>query len=411
MGAVSVVRQQVARLRRCGSRVLAVAAVTVAFGLASCTSDASSDDAGAASGAGGQGVTDETIRIGTVAGTGAVDHSFVPNSIRAYLAGANDDGGFAGRQVELVHCDDGAGQDPARTVACVRKLVEEDEVFALVGPMFVLSYPAVQDYLEQSGVPVIAPDGVHPDEHGAANTYNVNTDPADWGKAMARFLVDEKSYERISVLYLRGLAFADVWFDELKSAVEERGSELVYTDDATGVADCESLVLGARNADADVLVLFVGEAQYVDCIGSMRGQSWEVPVVAGESIMGTQVTSNIDHEFMAKLPVWANTPYDIRLNRPAMKEYTTALKEQDPDAIVSPYGVGAWIGINLLHQSVEAIADEGVTWENLYEQLDQVEDFETGFIAPFGYTESHSPNTDRQFYRWASNAWQYKGSY
>lgn len=383
-------------------------AVLAMLVVVSCTSDPSAGSGGSAD---GQGVTDDTIKIGTVAGTGAIDHGFVPNSIRAYLSTANEDGGFAGRQVELVHCDDDAGQDPARTVACVRKLVEDDEVFALVGPMFVLSYPAVQDYLEQSGVPVIAPDGVHPDEHGAANTYNVNTDPADWGRAMARFLVDEKSYERISVLYLRGQAFADVWFAELKKAVEERDAELVYTDDATGVTDCESLVLGARNADTDALVLFVGEAQYVDCIASMRGQGWRVPVIAGESIMGTQVTDNIDHEFMAELPVWANSPYDIRANRPAMKEYTAALKAQAPDAIVSPYGVGTWIGIQLLHDAVEGIADEGVTWDNLYDYLDEVEKFETGFMKPFGFTETHSPNTVRQFYRWDSGSWQYEGSY
>ena len=79
------------------------------------------------------GVTETTIRIGTiVAENGVLGDAFAPavRGLRAWAEWINAQGGIGGRTVELFTCDD--REDRARSLECARRLVEQDQVFALV---------------------------------------------------------------------------------------------------------------------------------------------------------------------------------------------------------------------------------------------------------------------------------------
>src|SRR5690606_4717659 len=90
----------------------------------------------AALGVGGyaqNGVTDTQITIGTWAPQSgpAAAWGAVSTAIDAYFRYINDNGGIHGRQLVLQTRDD--GYDPARTVAAVRELIDQQNVFAFVG--------------------------------------------------------------------------------------------------------------------------------------------------------------------------------------------------------------------------------------------------------------------------------------
>ncbi len=79
------------------------------------------------------GVTDDTVRLGMTAplsGPGASYGDFA-KGMEAYFAKVNADGGIHGRTIELLVRDD--AYDPAKTVAETKRLVESDEVLAMVG--------------------------------------------------------------------------------------------------------------------------------------------------------------------------------------------------------------------------------------------------------------------------------------
>ena len=77
------------------------------------------------------GVTDTEIKIGqTVAYSGPVSAwGTIGRTQAAYFRKVNDEGGINGRRVNFVSLDD--GYLPAKTVEQVRKLIEQEEVFAL----------------------------------------------------------------------------------------------------------------------------------------------------------------------------------------------------------------------------------------------------------------------------------------
>ena len=81
------------------------------------------------------GVTKDAITMGTVTmhdiALGNLLATPLVNGIKATMAAVNDRGGVLGRRMSLVDCNDGVG-DVARSKACIKKLVEQDKVFALL---------------------------------------------------------------------------------------------------------------------------------------------------------------------------------------------------------------------------------------------------------------------------------------
>lgn len=102
-----------------------------------------------------QGVTDDTIKIGTISlVSGAFAYIGQPayDGLRACIERFNAQGGVQGRKLEIVAYDD--QYDAATGKAIVERMVEQDQVFALVG----LGGNIVEtslDYLKEKGIPVI----------------------------------------------------------------------------------------------------------------------------------------------------------------------------------------------------------------------------------------------------------------
>ena len=104
------------------------------------------------------GVTNDTILIGRTTGvTGQVAGSIKENTeaIDAYFAWINKQGGINGRRIVLKTRDDGF--DPKRAGENARKLIQDDQVFALFMPRGTPHTEAVLAVAEPAGVPVIAP--------------------------------------------------------------------------------------------------------------------------------------------------------------------------------------------------------------------------------------------------------------
>lgn len=101
------------------------------------------------------GVTETTLRVGTiVAENGLVGNAFQPavTGLRSWVASVNAQGGIAGRTIELFSCDD--REDRARTLECARRLVEENQVFALIATN-TRTLGGAATYLHQQAIPVL----------------------------------------------------------------------------------------------------------------------------------------------------------------------------------------------------------------------------------------------------------------
>jgi ABC-type branched-subunit amino acid transport system substrate-binding protein len=103
----------------------------------------------------GDGITDTEIILGShFALTGTWGASFKPvlEGIKAYFSYVNaEEGGVCGRQIVFkVENDE---YDPAMAVGAVRKLVDEDKVFAIIGGLGTAAHSAVWEDLNEKGIP------------------------------------------------------------------------------------------------------------------------------------------------------------------------------------------------------------------------------------------------------------------
>jgi len=101
------------------------------------------------------GVTETTIRIGTiVAENGVLGDVFAAavTGLRSWVEHVNSQGGINGRTIELFTCDD--REDRARALECARRLVEQDGVFALLATN-TRAMGGAAPYLHEQGIPVL----------------------------------------------------------------------------------------------------------------------------------------------------------------------------------------------------------------------------------------------------------------
>ena len=103
----------------------------------------------------GPGVTDTEIKIGQTAPySGPLSSLSVFGRVEAaYLRKINESGGINGRKVTLISLDDAFS--PPKTVEQTRKLVESDEVLAVVGSIGTPTNLATSKYLNSKEVPQI----------------------------------------------------------------------------------------------------------------------------------------------------------------------------------------------------------------------------------------------------------------
>lgn len=167
------------------------------------------------------GVTPEKIKLGTfcdLSGPNASIGTAVMRGYSAFFKYTNHWGGVHGRKIELILEDDGF--DPECSQLAVKKLTEEDQVFALVSPLGSMTNLAVMDQLIAKDVPVISP-------HSGLSIWSTPTKSNYFalqpsydveGRLLARYTVEQLAGQRIVVFHIDdqfGQGGADAIQDEL----------------------------------------------------------------------------------------------------------------------------------------------------------------------------------------------------
>jgi len=148
------------------------------------------------------GVTATAIRLGTfcdLSGANATVGMAALRGYSAYYDHVNRWGGVHGRQIELVVKDDRF--DPARTVAAVRDLIEQEEVFAIVSPLGTPTNLAAMEYLLAREIPVISPhSGISAWSSPLKRTYfALQPSYQVEGQLLAQYVLAELKLERIAL--------------------------------------------------------------------------------------------------------------------------------------------------------------------------------------------------------------------
>ncbi|HEX6321178.1 MAG TPA: ABC transporter substrate-binding protein, partial [Burkholderiales bacterium] len=119
----------------------------------------------------------------------------------AYFKYINDQGGIHGRKVEWIVEND--SYNPQQTVAVVKKLVDRDEVFAIVSTLGTVTNLAVLPFLKQRGVPVINPAGGHLNLNKPKdkNVFGILPLSSEIGESMAEHAITQQGAKRVAIFF------------------------------------------------------------------------------------------------------------------------------------------------------------------------------------------------------------------
>lgn len=205
------------------------------------------------------GVTEETIKLGSfIAQSGAVAPIGIPvvHGAEAWYNFVNDQwGGVHGRKIEFIALDDGF--NPANTVAVVKKLVEEEGVFAIVNPLGTITYQAVFDYLAENGVPVVSPHGnaVFMCQPTVPTAFSIQPNNIAFGRTLAQYAVLTLGAEKIGIAYIED-AFGTELNQYVTEELQKQGVEPVAVVSYPGTeTSFSSYALQLRQAEADTVIL------------------------------------------------------------------------------------------------------------------------------------------------------------
>lgn len=175
--------------------------------------------------------------------------------IQAAFDEVNAKGGVNGRKLELIGYND--GYEPELSIQNTKRLIEQDQVFALIGPVGTPTSKATQPVATKAGVPFLGPftgAGFLRDAKND-NVVNVRATYAAETEAWIEYLTKERKFERIAILY-QDDSFGRVGLAGVKAALDKRGMSLVaegtYKRNTTAV---KSALLKIRKGKPQAVVM------------------------------------------------------------------------------------------------------------------------------------------------------------
>jgi branched-chain amino acid transport system substrate-binding protein len=254
----------------------------------------------------------ETIKIGLFApitGPAAADGASARHAVELAVKEVNAAGGVRGKTVELIVYDDRL--NPQEAVAVANKLIEKDQVVAVVSGSYSGPTRVTAPIFAKAGVPMVAGYAVHPDvtRSGESNFRNGFLGTVE-GAAAAELAVKTLGAKRIAVL-----SMDNDYGRELGTGFRARAEKLgatIVTYQAykfPGEREFRPFLTRVKEANPDLLFAcgYYNEGALITRQGQELGL--KVPIVgtegmdspkflelAGPAAEGVMITTNLDRD-------------------------------------------------------------------------------------------------------------------
>lgn len=205
------------------------------------------------------GVTDTEIRIGVHLSLSG-PASFVGQGARVGIALAeseiNAKGGINGRRLVFTYVDDRGSPDGGVTAA--RKLVDEENMFIVLGAGTSTATVPVLPYFERNGVPYYVSLASDPQVMGKfrRNVYSGATSTQIvWGQSMAKFVADNLKPKRVAMM-LCDQAHCISGGPLVRGFLQNGGAEVSTTTYNSGDTDFTGQIQQIKSVNPDVIFIY-----------------------------------------------------------------------------------------------------------------------------------------------------------
>lgn len=340
-----------------------------------------------------QGVTADKIVVGNTAATsGAFSAVGIPFNagIEAYFKKVNDTGGIAGRTIEFKTYDDGF--DAETGINYTKQLVEEDEIFALVGHFGTPTVGGTIGYIQEVGVPMVyAATGINAlyfQESVGNPVMAVQPIYKTDGRIMTARALNEALFgpngdqklaanAKIGVLHTNADDGKSIKEGiELQAKTEGKENNFIYkvfsTDDTAAL---NNAILDFITADVQAVIIASNQAPFKAAVGALESNGLHVPVFTSYvSANASAVDETVDYSF----DMYANAWLDI-VDPEGESGLSAAYWEFATDMINAGYAVYAadayamagYIAAAIFVQGLERVDEDTLTWESYIKAMEE----------------------------------------
>ncbi|HUS82990.1 MAG TPA: ABC transporter substrate-binding protein [Dehalococcoidia bacterium] len=373
---------------------------------------------GSASGGTVQGVTDTEILLGThypLSNSPAAVYANSAYAIEAYFDYVNDQGGVNGRKLKLLIEDD--QYNPSLSAEVVRKLVEQDKVFAIANGLGDPGHYAVYKYLEEKGIPDLFLGGGIPafsDPPGKLRFVSIPSYDTEVRAELA-YLKEHYSGKKIGLLVQSdeaGKGSEEVF----RQRLEESGIDLEIVDreyyDFTQ-SDMTSQTQRLKAANPDLVIFMSAPAQAANVTKVARELlSWDVPFITGIVAGGDFYVSLAGPAAEGTIGMTYGPYLYTKGAEQVWQEQRDVMKQYKPDVELNSQTSYGWGVAQLIVKALEA-AGPDLTPESVAKGAESIKDWcgDLAFSPVNLGPDDHRPNEVIQFVQVKDGKWEFTGEY
>ena len=326
----------------------------------------------------------EPILIGQSAGLTGGQSAYsadVRNGLEAYFSHVNKNGGVNGRPIKLLVEDDGGKK--GNVLTNTQKLVEQEQVIALIGYTSGAGVEATLDYLDKIKVPMLAPMTGNMDIR-AATRKNLFHTRAGYDAEMSRVIGNMAlmGVKRFALVYLEdvGPGNPKAMHDALKRNHLTAVADVPVNRNALDFSPAIDKLLKAK---PEVVVTITNNVPLVKIVQGMRAKGYGGRFVTS-SFAGIGVIEELKKDAQG-LILSEVLPNPNRVSVKVVKEHQQILKEYAPDARPNYTSLEAYVSAKVVVEAIRR-AGNNPTPEKLVAALEGMRNFDLG-----GYEISFSP--------------------
>lgn len=334
------------------------------------------------------GVTDTTVLVGcSNSFSGPLVYpgtQLVNNGLEAYIGYINDKGGVHGRKILTQYYDD--GYKPQNAVANTKRLVEQDQVFAILASQGTGAVMATVKYLTQNKVPLLFPFQGVPIS-GQKTIFTSFTPYPTQSALVVTWLVKVKGFKRIGILY-QDDKYGYTFRDPAKKVLEKFGLKLVAAESyKRGAKDLSAQVAKLRSANLDACLLVATPPPGAAFLKEAHKQGWKGTKIISSGPLTDEKYINLSGgvgEGIWGLSLW---PDPVNSNDPAVVEYREIVSKygKDKDKTPNRYSLYGYFFAKLFVEGLQKTG-KNLTRESYIAALEGVQGWESGIAPPVSFS-------------------------
>lgn len=312
--------------------------------------------------------------------------------LQAAIAEINDGGGVKGQTIRLRSKDD--GYEPDRAIKNTLELIQDDQVFLLIGEVGTPTSKAVIPIIEQYKVPFFAPLTGAELLRTPLTPYVINIRASYYQEmeALASYLADFLQLQRISCFYQND-SYGFAGLEGIKRALRKRKLQLV----SVGSYERNTVaVMGGMKEiykETPEAVILVGT--YAACSEFVKLSKAKQPgkrIYGSISFVGAQSLKNALGQYGEDVIISQVVPFPWNDQILLVREYRQAMRKYQRNHPLGFISLEGYIAGKLFASIAEAVPGE-ITREKFMQTMRQIGSFDLGgVVLHFGEEKQQGMN-------------------